>query len=78
MTHLLSFNFNTASLPGRTLVKNLPANIGDVILIPRSGRSPGGRNGNPLKYSYLENSMDREAWQAIILGMVKSQTELSD
>ena len=46
------------------MVKNLPANAGDardVGLIPGSGRSPGERNGNPLQYSCLENSMDRGA-----------------
>ena len=44
------------------VVKNLPANVGgirDVGLIPGSGRSPGGGNGTPLKYSCLENSMSR-------------------
>ena len=44
------------------VVKNLPANAGDVKdmgLIPGSGRSPGGGHGNPLKYPYLENPMDR-------------------
>ena len=44
------------------LVKNLSANAGDVkdeVLIPGSGRSPGGGLGNPLQYSCLENSMDR-------------------
>ena len=43
------------------LVKNLPANAGDgrdVVLIPGSGRSPGGGHGNPLQYFCLENSMD--------------------
>ena len=35
-------------------------------------------NGNPLQYSCLENSIDRGAWQAIVLGVVKSQTQLSD
>ena len=47
------------------LVNNLPANAGntkDVGLIPESGRSPRERNGNPLQYSCLENSKDREAW----------------
>ena len=62
--HLLSFNFNTVPV-----VKNPPANAEDVGLIPRSERSLGGRNGNPLEYSYLENSMDRGAWQAIIHGL---------
>ena len=47
------------------VVKNLPANAGDVGdsgLIPGSGRSPGGGNGNLLQYSCLENPMDRGAW----------------
>ena len=47
------------------MVKNLPANAGDtrdVGLIPESGRSPGGGNGNPLQYSYLGNPMGRGAW----------------
>ena len=43
-------------------VKNLPANAGDEGSVPRSGRSPRGRNGHPLQYSYLENSMDRGVW----------------
>ena len=51
--------------------KNLPANVGDVDLIPGLGRSPGGGNGNLLQYSYLENSMDREAWQATIHGVTE-------
>jgi len=44
------------------MVKNLPANVGgarDESLIPGSRRYPGVRNGNPLQYSCLENSMDR-------------------
>ena len=43
-------------LPCDIVVKNLPANAGDAGLIPRSGRSPGGGNGNPLHYSCLEKS----------------------
>ena len=46
------------------MVKNLPANavdIRDEASIPGSGRSSGGGNDNPLQYSCLENSMDREA-----------------
>ena len=39
------------------MVKNPPANAGDMGLIPGSGRSPGGGNGNPLQYSCLENPM---------------------
>ena len=51
------------------MVKNLPANagdIGDVGSIPELERSPGGGNGNPLQYSGLENTMDREAWRATV------------
>jgi len=63
------------------VVKNPPANAGDTKdagLIPGSGRSPRVGNGNSLQYSYLENSMDREAWWAIVYGVTKSQTQLSD
>ena len=52
-------------------VKNLPANAGDVGLIPESGGSPGERNGNPLQYSCLGNPMDRGAWQATVHGAAK-------
>ena len=51
--------------PGVSAGRDLPANAGDVGLIPGLGRSPGEGNGNPLQYSCLENSMDRGAWQAI-------------
>jgi len=44
------------------VVKNLPANAGDMGSIPGSGRSIGGENDNPLQYSCLENSMDRGDW----------------
>ena len=54
------------------VVKNLPANAGDTILIPVLGRSPGGGNDNPLQYSCLENSMDRGAWRATVHGAVES------
>ena len=49
-----------------------------MCLIPGSGRSPGGGNGNPLWYSCLENSMDRGAWWAMVDGVAKSQTRQSD
>ena len=38
------------------MVKNPPANAGDVSSIPGSGRSSGGGNGNPLQYSCLKKS----------------------
>ena len=50
------------------MVKNLPANAGDVSLIPGLGRSPEGGNGNPLQYSCLGNPTDRGAWQATVCG----------
>ena len=52
------------SVPGGSMVKNLPLYAGDVGLIPELGRSPGEGNSNPLQYSCLENPMDRGAWWA--------------
>ena len=63
--------------PGGSVVKNSPANAGnarDIGLIPGLGGSPGEGSGNSLQYSCLENSMDREAWWAIVHGVTKSQT----
>ena len=45
-------------------------------MIPGWGRSPGGRNGNPIQYSCLVHPMDRGAWQAIVHGVTKSWTQL--
>ena len=59
------------------VVKNLPANEGDIRdagSIPGSGRSPGGENDNLPQYSCLENFMDRRAWQANAYRVTKSQT----
>ena len=53
-------------------------NVGDLGSILRLERSPGEENGNPLQYSCMENSMDRGAWQAIVHGVAKSQTRLSN
>ena len=53
------------------MVKNLPASAGDAVSIPGLGRSPGGGNGNPLKYSFLENPMDSGAWWAKVHGVTK-------
>ena len=50
-------------------------NIRDTGSIPESGRSPGGKSGNPLQYSCLENPKDRGgAWQAIVHKVTKNQT----
>ena len=55
-----------------SVVKNQPANAGDVGSIPESGRSPGEGNGNPLHYSCLGNPMDRGAWRATVHGFTES------
>ena len=60
------------------VVKNPPPKAGDVRdmgLIPGSGRSPGGRHGNPLQYSCLENPRDRGAWQATFHRIATSQKD---
>ena len=74
--HFISrFSLNTSrGFSGGSVVKNLPANAGDVGSTPGLGRSPGGENGNPLQYSWLGNSMDRETWWAIVPGVVESRT----
>ena len=59
------------------MVKNPPINAGDIRdmgSIPGSGRSPGGGHGNPLQYSYLENLLDRGAWQATVCRVAESDT----
>ena len=48
------------------MAKNVPADAGDIGLIPRSGTSPGEGDGNPFHYSCLETFMDRGAqWVAV-------------
>ena len=58
--------------------KESTCNVEDLGSLPGLGRSPGEGNGNPLQYSCLENSMDRGAWWAIVHGVVKSRTRLSN
>ena len=60
------------------MVKNLPSNEGDVGSVPRSGRFPGGGNGNPFQYSCLGSSMNGGTSQATVHGIAKSQTRLID
>ena len=55
------------------VIKNLPANAGDLDSIPGSGRSPGERHGKPLQYSYLEYPMDKGTWWATIHSVGKSR-----
>ena len=57
------------------LVKNPPVNAGDIRetgSIPGSGRSPGGRRGNPLQYSCLESPLYRGAWWAVVHRVAES------
>ena len=65
-TERLHFHF-----PLRLSCNESTCNTGAVDLIPGSGRSPGGGNGNPLQHSCLENLMDRGAWQATVHGVAK-------
>ena len=64
--------------PGSSDAKESPHNAGDLDLIPGSGRSSGRGNGNPLQYSCLENSKNRGAWRAIVHGVAKSRSRLSN
>ena len=65
-------------LPGGLHGKTSAYNLGDPGSIPGLGRSPGEGNSNPLQYSCLENPMDGGAWWAIVHGVAKSRTGLSD
>ena len=59
------------------VVKNLPANVGDVRdagLIPGSGRSLREGHGNPPQYSCLENHMDKGSCQDAVYRVTMSQT----
>ena len=64
----------SGGFPGGSEVKASASNVGDLGLIPGSGRCSGEGNGNPLQYSCLENPMDRGAWQATVHGVTKSRT----
>ena len=64
--------------PGGSDGKESACNVGQLGSIPGSGSSLGEGNGNPLQYSYLENPMDRGAWQATVHGVTKSRTQLSN
>ena len=59
-----------------SVVKNLPANAGEVGLIPGSERARGEGQGNPLQDSCLENAMDRGAWQAAAHGIAKESNNV--
>ena len=67
----------TKDFPGGSKGKESACHAGDQGSIPGLGSSSGEGNGNPLQYSCLENSMDREAWWATVRGVTKSRTQLS-
>ena len=62
---------------GLSMVKNA-SNAGDGGLISGLGRSSGERNGYPLQYSCIENSMDRGAWWGTVHGVTRNQAWLSE
>ena len=78
--HLMGFCGASAThgFPGSSVVKNPPANAGDVDSMPGSGRAPGEGKGNPLQYSCLGNPMERGAWWATVHGVAKSRTRLKN
>ena len=75
------FSFPTTiplDVPGGSDGKEFACNVGDLVSNPASGRSPREGNGYPVQYSCLENSMDRGTWRAIVHGVAKSWTPVSD
>ena len=61
-----------------SVIKNPPSNSGDAGSILGSRGSPGGGSSNPLQYSCLENPVDRGTWWAIVHGVTKSQTGVTN
>ena len=82
MTELLALSLSLhkqsiKGFPGDSAIKNLLANAGDtgdMCMIPGSGRSTAGGNGNPLQYSCLGNPMDRGVWWATVHGTAELNT----
>ena len=72
---LLQGNRNGMGFAGGSVVKNPPANAGDLGSIPGLGRSPGEGNGNPLQYSCLGHPMDRGAWWYTVYGVKKNKND---
>ena len=72
-----SYIRDNVNIPHSSVSKESACNAGDLGLIPGLGTSPGGGNGNPLQYSWLENPMDRGAWQATIHGVARVGLDLA-
>ena len=62
--------------PGGSVIKNLPANVGDAGLIPGWGKSSGEGNGNLLQYSCLGNPMNRGLWWVTVCGIAKESDRI--
>ena len=61
--------------PGGSVIKNLPANAGDMSLFPGLGRYPGEGNSNPLQYSsWATPGTEKKSWQAMVCGDAKLDT----
>ena len=77
MNNTANHHLHSRGYPDGSDNKESACNAGDVTSIPVSGGSPGEGTGYPLQYPCLENAMDREAWQATVDRVTKSQTQLS-
>ena len=69
MVNLFIRLYISLGFPGSSDGKAFAYNAGNLGSIPGLGRSPGEGNGNPLQYSCLGSPMDREVWQATVLGL---------
>ena len=69
--HIFAFVSVSLAFPGGPNSKTSARNVGDLGLIPGSGRFSGERSGNPLQYSCLGNPMDSGAWQTTVHGVCK-------
>ena len=80
LAHILIFKkiWYIGGFPGGSVAKESACNVGNVGLIPGSGKSPGKGYGNPFQYSCLENPKDRGAWWDTVHGVANSQTRPSD
>ena len=78
MHHVVLWFYLLMCFPHGSSYEENAYDVGELGLIPESGRSPGEGNDNPLQYSCLEKSMDRGVWWATVHGMAKNQTRLSD
>ena len=67
----ITVQISNRSFPDGSVVKNPPADPGDMGSVPGLGRSPGKGNGKPLQNACLGNPMDRGAWQATVHGVIR-------